>query len=182
MKIIFSFLILTIAIISFSFVDINARSFSGKDTKTIELKVEKQIKRLAYYGVFDIIAFEVDGSTVILSGKVLNAVNRKSAERRIRKIDGVENVVNNIEILPLSRFDDSIRFRTVRALSRGGNVYRYLQGVNPAMRIIVKHGHVTLEGYVRTKGDSRLAYLLANGVTGTFSVTNNLVVTKEREL
>ncbi len=182
MKIIQSFLILTIAILGFSFVDVEAKNVNDKDTKTVEQQVTSQIRKLLYYGVFDIISFEIDGSTVVLSGKVHNAVNRKSAERRIKKIAGVEKVINDIEVLPASNYDNAIRFRTVRAFSRTGNIYRYLQGPNPSMRIIVENGHITLAGYVRSKGDSKLANILANTVAGTFSVTNNLIVSKEFKL
>ena len=177
-KFIQGFLIFTIAIlvITFQTADVNA---APSNERTIEQKVGKEIRRMPYYGVFDIISFEVDGSTVILSGQVYNATNKKSAEKRVRKIEGVENVVNNIEILPFSRFDKVIRRRSVRTFYRNGNHYRYVQGKNPSVRIIVKRGHVTLEGYVRSKGDSRFAKILAGGVFGTFSVTNNLIVTKE---
>ena len=98
----------------------------------------------------------------------------------MKRIDGVSNVVNNIEILPPSRFDNRIRNQTVRNFLRTGGIYRYLQGVNPSMRIIVDNGHITLEGYVRTKGDSRLSNILARSVPGTFSVTNNLIATKDK--
>jgi len=182
MKLIQSFLILTIAILGFSFVNVEAKNVTDKDAKTVEQQVTSQIRKLFYYGVFDIISFEIDGNTVVLSGKVRNAVNRKSAERRIKKIEGVEKVVNNIEILPASSYDNAIRFRAVMTFLRTGNIYRYLQGPNPSMRIIVENGHITLEGYVRSKGDSKLANILANSVTGTFSVTNNLIVSKEFKL
>lgn len=184
MKTLRSFLILSIAILGFSFVDAEARSFSvdgdaSRNTQ-IEKKIFKEILTMPYYGLFDQIGFEVNGNTVVLRGKVYNATNRKSAERRVAKIEGVEKVINNIEILPLSRFDDSIRIQTVRAFSNGGSLYRYLQGVNPSIRIIVDNGHIFLEGFVRTEGDYRLANILANGVPGVFSVTNNLEITKEK--
>ncbi len=178
MKVLKSFLILSVAILGFSYVNVKAQSFSNSGE--IEKKVFKEILKLPYYGVFDSIGFEVNGDTVILSGKVYNGVNRKSAERRIEDIEGVNKVVNNIKLLPPSRFDDSIRIRTVRTIANGGSLYRYLQGVNPAIRIIVDRGHLTLEGVVRTEGDYRLANILAQSVPGTFSVTNNLEVTKEK--
>ena len=184
MKVLKSFLILSIAIFGFSFVNVEARGLSDfgettqQDAQQIEKKVFKEILKLPYYGLFDSIGFEVDGSTVVLHGKVYNAVNRKSAERRVEDIEGVTNVVNNIEVLPLSSFDNSIRRSIVREFAGGGSLYRYLQGVNPSVRIIVDNGHVSLEGFVANRGDSRLANILAN-VPGTFSVTNNLVVTKE---
>jgi hyperosmotically inducible protein len=88
----------------------------------------------------------------------------------------VDHVINNIEVLPPSGFDDSIRARTYRAVFRSGSLYRYAMGVNPSIHIVVKGGHVTLEGVVSSKMDSQLAYMAANGVSGVFSVTNNLRV------
>jgi hyperosmotically inducible protein len=88
----------------------------------------------------------------------------------------VESVVNKIEVLPVSGFDDRIRSRTYRAVFRSGGLYRYAMGANPSLHIVVKNGHVTLEGVVSTKMDSQLAYMAASGVPGVFSVTNNLRV------
>lgn len=184
MKVLKSFLILSIAILGFSYVNAEARSFSESDdvsNQRIERKVYSEILKLPFYGIFDIIRFQVDNGTVTLSGKVINAINRKSTEKRIIRLAGVNNVVNNIEVLPLSRFDNSIRRRTLRTITSRGNLFRYFLGSNSAIKIIVDRGHVSLEGFVRTKGDSRLANLLANSVSGTFSVNNNLVVTKDLE-
>ena len=83
-------------------------------------------------------------------------------------------MVNNIEVLPLSSFDDSLRVRTFRALARTGGLYRYLTGVNPSIHIIVNGGQVSLEGVVSGKGDRQLAYMTARGVSGAFLVVNNL--------
>jgi hyperosmotically inducible protein len=92
----------------------------------------------------------------------------------------VETVVNNIEVLPLSNFDDSIRLRTLRTLqNRGGSLYRYFLGASPSVKIIVDRGNVALEGYVANRGDYNLMNILANGVPGVFSVRNNLIVEKE---
>ena len=182
MKFITSFLILAITVIGLSQVNVEARSNTAPDTtaqKKIERKVFKEIIKLPFYGVFDNIAYKVDGDTVTLLGSVRNAINRKAAEHRVERIAGVKTVVNNIKVLSVSRFDDSIRLRTLRDVSRGGSLYRYFLGVNPSIRIVVDRGHVTLTGFVRNKGDSNLANILANGVPGTFSVTNKLVVTKD---
>lgn len=178
------FLVLSIAILGFSFVsfvNVEAKPL-GKDrqaVQTLERKVFKQLIKLPYYGVFDHIAFKVDGNNVTLYGKVTNAVNKKTAERYVEDIDGVGNVINKIEILPLSRFDDSLRYRTLRALGNGGSLYRYLLEPNPSIRIIVERGNITLEGIVNSKGDANLANILASGVPGSFSVTNNLQVGNE---
>src|SRR5215213_2159640 len=138
-------------------------------------KVRKELVTLPWYGVFDNLAYEIDGSTVTLSGQVVQPSTRKDAERRVRKLAGVERVVNNIEVLPLSNFDDSIRANTYRALMGWNSpLFRYGRGVNPSIHIVVRGGRVTLEGVVSNEGDRRLAYLLANSVPGVFSVTNNL--------
>jgi hyperosmotically inducible protein len=110
----------------------------------------------------------------MLFGQVRNPSTRHDAERRIARIEGVDRVVNNIEVLPVSGFDDSIRVRTYRAVFRSGSLYRYSLGANPSIHIVVKNGRVTLEGVVSSKMDSQLAYMAANGVPGVFSVTNNL--------
>jgi len=184
MRFVKSFLLFSIAIIGFSYVDVEARTNSLDDDivkKQIERKVYKEIIKLPFYGIFDSIGYQVNGDTVTLHGKVRRATNRKSAERRVERIAGVNKVINNIKILPLSRFDDSIRIRTLRRVANGGSLYRYFLGTNSSIRIIVDRGHVSLEGFVRTRGDSRLANILARSVPGTFSVTNNLVVTKDLE-
>jgi len=143
----------------------------------MEKKIRKELVTLPWYGVFDNLAFEVDGSTVTLHGQVVRPSTRKDAERRVKRIAGVEQVVNNIEVLPLSSFDDSIRARTYRAILGGNSpLFRYGRGVNPSIHIVVNRGNVSLEGVVSTEGDSRIAYALANGVSGAFSVTNNLRV------
>jgi len=177
MKYIRNLFILMIAILGLSQIDVNAQGFSQR---TLEQKVFKEIIRLPYYGVFDSIAFQVKGDTVYLTGKVVQPTTKKSAERVVDRIEGVNNVVNNIEVLPLSGFDDSIRLRTLRTLQNGGSLYRYFLGTNPSVKIIVDNGNLTLEGFVANRGDKNLANVLANGVFGVFSVTNNLVVEKDR--
>ncbi|MGH9881090.1 MAG: BON domain-containing protein [Pyrinomonadaceae bacterium] len=137
-------------------------------------KIRKQLVTLPWYGVFDNLAYEVNGDTVILYGQVVRPTTRSDAERRVAKLDGVNRVVNNIKVLPLSSFDDSIRRRTYSEISRTGGLYRYLLGANPSIHIVVDRGHVTLEGVVSNKGDATLAYMAANRVPGVFSVTNNL--------
>ena len=142
-------------------------------------KVRHELVTLPYYGIWDNLAYKVEGGTVTLYGQVLRPSTRKDAERRVAKIKGIERVVNNIEVLPLSSFDDSTRVRTLRALSRTGGLYRYFMGANPSLHIIVNNGHVALEGVVSNKGDKQMAYIVARGVPGAFSVTNNLRVEGE---
>lgn len=183
MKYVRNLLFLAIAIFGFSTFDVSAKTDTNNQTvspQTIERKVFKELIKLNYYGVFDNLKYKVNGSTVTLYGKVTQPITKKSAERVTRRIAGVGNVVNNIEVLPLSSFDDSIRLQTLRAFqNRGGSLYRYFLGTNPSVRIIVDNGQVELEGYVANRGDYNLMNILANGVPGVFGVRNNLVVEKE---
>jgi len=139
-------------------------------------KVRKELVTLPHYGVFDNLEYKVEGDTVTLYGQVRKAITRYDAEHRVARIEGVDNVINKIEVLPVSGFDDSIRARAYRAVFRSGSLYRYAMGTNPSIHIVVKNGHVTLEGVVSNQMDSQLAYIAARGVPGVFSVTNNLRV------
>jgi osmotically-inducible protein OsmY len=98
----------------------------------------------------------------------------------VAKVKGVDRVINRIEVLPLSRFDDGIRIRTLRAVSRTGGLHRYFRGANPSIHIVVDRGHITLEGVVDSEADRNLAYIAARGVAGAFSVKNNLRVISRR--
>ena len=149
-----------------------------KDAKGYERfvrEIRHELVMLPYYGVFDNLAYRVDGYKVTLMGQVTRPTLKSDAERVVKDIEGVEQVTNNIEVLPLSGFDDSIRANTYRALFGWNSpLFRYGSGVNPSIHIVVSGGHVTLEGVVSSEGDRRLAYMLANQVPGVFSVTNNL--------
>ena len=151
----------------------------GLDEQRVMKKVRKELVTLPYYGVFDNLAYSVEGGTVTLYGQVVRPSTKDDAERRVAKIEGVERVVNQIEVLPLSSFDNSIRVRTYRTLARAGGLYRYFLGANPSVHIVVNRGHLTLEGVVANEGDRRLAYITARGVPGVFSVTNNLRTDRE---
>ncbi|HKP86581.1 MAG TPA: BON domain-containing protein [Blastocatellia bacterium] len=152
-----------------------ASAQQGDDALTMK-QIRKKLVTLPFYGVFDNLGYKFEGDTVTLYGQVVRSSTRKDAERRVAKIEGVERVINNIEVLPVSGFDDSIRVRAFRAIFRTGGLFRYSLGANPSIHIIVNRGHVTLEGVVASKMDSQLAYMAANQVFGVFSVTNNLRV------
>lgn len=139
-------------------------------------RIRKELVKIPYYGVYDNLSFEVKGSTVILTGQVIRPTTRKEAERRVKRIEGVEQVINRIQVLPPSPVDDAIRRRVRLAISRSGGLYRYFLGANPSIHIVVNRGHVTLEGFVSNRMDSQLAYTAVNQVPGVFSVTNNLRV------
>lgn len=110
---------------------------------------------------------------------MVRASTRKDAERRVAKLEGIGRVINRIQVLPLSSFDDLIRRRTYRAVFRTGGLYRYALGANPSIHIIVNRGYVTLEGVVDSQADRQLAYIAANGVSGVFSVTNHLRLSRQ---
>jgi hyperosmotically inducible protein len=144
--------------------------------KTLEEKVRHELNVLPYYGVFDDISYHVDGENVTLAGQVWQPVLKLQAESAIKQIAGVGKVDDQIEVLPLSHFDDGIRLRTLRAIYAYPALNRYVLDSHPTIHIIVKDGHVTLTGVVATEMDRELAYVRANGVHGAFSVTNELQV------
>jgi hyperosmotically inducible periplasmic protein len=139
-------------------------------------EVRHELVMLPYYGVFDNLAFRVNGDTVELMGQVTRPTLKSSAENVVKDIEGVRQVVNNIEVLPLSPNDDRIRLATYRAIYGSTGLDRYgLQAV-PPIHIIVKNGNITLEGVVANEGDRNMAGIRARGVRGAFGVTNNLRV------
>src|SRR5437899_7438313 len=145
--------------------DRNAR-FEGRLTE----QVRHELAMIPQVTVFDNLAYSIDGGTVTLSGQVRNAVIKDAAEKSVKHIEGVQHVINKIEILPASFNDDRIRRQVARALFNDPRLFNYaIQPVSP-IRIIVKNGHVDLEGVVRTKTDSDDAFIRANGVPGVFSV------------
>jgi hyperosmotically inducible periplasmic protein len=181
MRSITRFIAAAIAILTFSFIGVDAQGFSGgSSVRTLEQEVQRKINRLPWYEVFDHIGYTVNGNTVTLFGKVRNAVNKYDAENSVERIPGVDRVINNIEVLPVGSFDESIRLNLYRRLSSSGGLSRYLWTTNPSVRLIVDRGHVTLEGFVGSRGDYHSMNIIANGVPGVFSVTNNLVVNSGR--
>jgi hyperosmotically inducible periplasmic protein len=139
-------------------------------------QVGHELMALPYYSVFDDLSFRVDGSRVILSGQVTQPVVKEDAERVIRRIPGVQGVLDQIEVLPPSRVDDQIRRGVYYAVYGYGPLERYGSGSQPAIRIIVKNGRVTLTGSVANQMDRSLVYQRARAVPGVFSVTNQLMV------
>jgi hyperosmotically inducible protein len=147
----------------------------------VEQRVRRELVTLPYYGVFDNLSFKVEGSKVTLMGQVTRPTLKTSAERVVKNIEGVENVDNQIEVLPNSPNDDSIRLAVYRAVYSQAALQRYQIRAVPPIHIIVKNGNVTLEGVVANEGDKNIAGIQANGVSGVFSVKNNLRVEQEKE-
>jgi hyperosmotically inducible protein len=156
------------------------QSTAPQGQTALEVGLNKQVHRelamLPYYGVFDNLEYQITGTEVTLKGSVVNAVTKSDAEGSVKHIEGVTRVVNDITVLPLSRFDDRIRRAEYRSIFSAGTLGYYSMGVNPSIHIIVDNGHVTLEGVVTREADRDLAGIRANSVPGVFSMTNNLRV------
>jgi len=168
------------------------------DTLRMTEDVRKRIVTLSDYGVFDNIAYSIDGSTVTLHGEASRPSLQKSAERVVSRVKGVEEVVNEIEVLPNSRHDERIRAEAYQKIYGHPTLSRYSPNhgippyvsmsartfgpsVDPPMgahpiHIVVKNGVVTLEGMVNNEADKNIAGMQANTVSGAFEVVNNLRV------
>jgi len=160
--------------------DGNAQVGSGPQRMQdrISRDVFHELVMLPQLTIFDNLQYKVDGSKVTLMGQVQDAILKDSAEKVVKKIEGVESVNNQIEILPASPNDDRIRRQVARALFNDERLFRYSMGSVPPIHIIVKNGHVTLEGVVNSQADKDAANLRANSVSGVFSVENHLQVQK----
>ena len=153
------------------------RKLSPRGRDRIMKEVHHELVLLPYYGVFDNLAYQVnDEGTVTLLGQVARPTLKSDAENSVKKIEGVERVVNNIEVLPTSPNDDRIRRDTYRAIYGNNVLSQYSLRAVPPIHIIVKNGNVTLEGVVARQMDKQIAETQAKSVPGSFSVTNNLRV------
>jgi hyperosmotically inducible protein len=144
----------------------------------ITKEVRHELLMLPYLNVFDNLAYKVDGYNVTLMGQVTRPTLKSDAENVVKKIEGVEHVDNQIEVLPLSPNDDRIRRQLYRAIYGYPALQKYAMGVQQPIRIIVKNGNATLEGVVDNEADKNIANIRARSVPGVFSVTNNLQVVK----
>lgn len=146
------------------------------DQTRIQREVRHELWMLPWLSVFDNLQYRVDGSTVTLMGEVTDPANKSDAEKTVKNIEGVEHVVNQIEVLPPAPMDQQIRLAEFRAIYGYATLQKYDMGVQKPIRIIVKGGHVTLEGVVDSEADKDAAGIRANSVPNVFSVTNNLQV------
>jgi hyperosmotically inducible periplasmic protein len=149
-----------------------------KAEERIQKEVRHQLLLLPRLSVFDNLAYKVEGYKVTLLGQVREPVLKSDAGNVVKQIEGVEQVDNQIEVLPTSPMDDGLRRRLYVAIYGDPALEKYAMPVVKPIRIIVKNGHVTLEGVVDSEADKNIAGLRANGVPGIFSVTNNLQVVK----
>jgi hyperosmotically inducible periplasmic protein len=154
-----------------------AGALPQKSMERIYKEVRHELVMLPYYGVFDNLSYKVDpDGTVTLLGQVARPTLKSDAENSVKRIEGVEKVVNDIEVLPVSTNDDRIRRATYRAIYGNSVLSPYQMRAVPPIHIIVNGGKVTLEGVVARQMDKQIAGVQANSVSGVFAVTNNLVV------
>jgi hyperosmotically inducible periplasmic protein len=159
---------------------------NGTQSATGPLRMQDRVSREVFHElvtlpqltIFDNLQYKVEGNKVTLMGQVRDAILKDSAEKRVKGIEGVESVNNQIEILPASGNDDRIRREVARALFNDERLFRYSMGSVPPIHIIVKNGHVTLQGVVNSDADKNEANIRANSVPGVFSVDNRLQVQK----
>ena len=151
---------------------------TGEENESrIAREVRHQLLMLPYYGLFDDLAFRVDGSVVTLEGAVVRPTLKSDAEHVVKKIEAVTQVANEIKVLPVSPMDDEIRRAEYRAIYGDPSIsVRYGYRALPSIHIIVENGHVTLEGVVANEADKNLIGLRANGVPNVFSLANDLRV------
>jgi len=159
----------------------SAPSANARLERRLSNEVRHELNMIPQFTVFDNLAYRVDGGTVTLFGQVRDAIVKDSAEARVKHLEGVERVDNQIEILPASFNDDRIRGRVARAVFNDPRLFNYGIQTVPPIHIIVKNGHVNLEGVVRTQAEKDDAFIRANGVSGVFSVQNNLQVEQPKK-
>jgi hyperosmotically inducible periplasmic protein len=120
---------------------LSAASTSSKVEPDVANKIRKELVTLPFYNVFDNLAYQIsDSGEVTLSGQVTRPTLRSSAENVVKRVSGVTSVVNNIEVLPLSPFDDRLRIGLYRAIYSQAGLDRYALGAIPGIHIIVKNG------------------------------------------
>ncbi len=133
--------------------------------------------RVGYYdNAFNYLALDVKDGVVTVNGDTMSDVAKDSALAIVARTPGVKDVVNQVTVLPVSIFDDSIRVRTARAIYRDSVLSRYATDPVRPIRIVVDNGHVTLYGTVESAMDKTIAGIRANSVPGAFSVENKLMV------
>jgi hyperosmotically inducible protein len=174
-------ILLAISVSASAFVRSAFGAVTQVSTAHIIKEVRHELATLPYYGVFDWLQFQVQpDNTVVLRGQVVRPSTKSGAEARVKDIDGVSKVVNEIQVLPLSPQDDRLRVALYRSIYNWNSpLFRYATQTVPPIHIIVDHGRATLKGIVATKGDAQIAYMRARSVPGLFDVKNELQVESE---
>lgn len=140
--------------------------------------VSKQVTRYTYFTIFDTVHANVKDGVVTLTGKVTLPYKSTDIAKRVAKVEGVTQVQNRIEVLPVSQFDSDLRLRIARALYAHPSLAQYGLGPNPSIHVIVEHGRVTLDGVVNNDSDRSIARMVARQFM-TFGVTDALKTNEE---
>jgi len=172
---------LFVAVVTLLFMQAPLTTSAQQMNPRIVREVRHELVTLPYYGVFDWLEYEVQNNgTVVLRGQVVRPSTKSDAGKRVQEVDGVTNVVNNIETLPLSPNDDRLRVALYRQIYGWNSpLFRYAHQAVPSIHLIVSRGHATLKGVVSNRGDATQAYIRARTVPGLFSVKNELRVEGE---
>ena len=147
-----------------------------KSASPLAHEIRHQLAALPFYSVFDSIAFTLDGKKVTLTGQVLRATLKRNAVEAIKSLEGVDTVVDQIEVLPNSASDDELRRGGYRAIFETAELAPYAAQTAPPIHIVVKNGNVALEGTVKSAADKNLAGTRASSVANVVNVKNNLNV------
>ena len=153
----------------------------GALSASVVRQVRHELATLPYYGVFDWLEFQtLPDNTVVLRGQVVRPSTKSEAEARVKDIDGVSKVVNEIQVLPPSPSDDRLRIALYRAIYNWNSpLFRYATQSIPPIHIIVDRGRATLRGIVASPADAQIAYMRARAVPGLFDVNNELQIESE---
>lgn len=142
----------------------------------LQTEVRHQLVMIPWLSVFDNLQYRVNGDNVTLMGQVVNPVTKDDAQKAVKGIEGVGQINNQIEVLPVSPFDNQIRRAEYRAIYSFPSLEKYGQLAVASIHIVVKNRHVTHDGVVQNQGDKNAAEIRAKGVPNVFSVTDNLQV------
>jgi osmotically-inducible protein OsmY len=152
-----------------------AQPSDGVDRKDFQVMkdVATSVDRYTQFTIFDDVSASVKNGEVTLYGKVTMPYKAQDIAKRVAKVDGVKSVRNQIGVLPVSQFDNELRYRIARSIYNNSNFWNYAIMPTPPIHIIVENGRVTLTGVVQSEVDRMLARSLATQF-GAFSVTNAL--------
>lgn len=171
MKSVFASALIALVVLGAS--PVSAAAQEAREDLQVFNDIVSQVNRYTQLTVFDSISAGVDHGRVELTGWVTMPYKRDDIEKRVRKVAGITSVDNKIQVLPVSQFDDELRFRIARAIYSHSSFWNYAMMANPPIRVVVNRGHVSLEGVVNSNVERMLARSLASGF-GAFDVKNEL--------
>src|SRR5262245_25002737 len=151
---------------------------ADKENLQLYRAVQKQVLGYAWFSIFDNVESQINDGVVVLHGKVTMPYKKNDLEKRVAKVDGVKQVINKIEVLPVSQFDDRLRMQIARAIYSNPNFRGFYSQANPPIHIVVDRGRVTLEGVVNNQTDRMLAMSIATNCL-SFNVKNELKTVAE---